>query len=216
MLKYTFYKTRLNSVTALKTQITTISKINVIILFAIILGSYSCRKKEVDVWRVSQDIKDFTVFKPGTWWLYKNLKTNLEDTWKVLELNQGISGIREEPSKFEFIETKISSYTLGKFDLVIKPYGAELSGQSLFDYVDVCFFENSSKVGNNICNDHTVRLIHTDSLAGICVTKEFDLYPNTCSGKYPKFYKWKRNIGLVEMAFENSDTLVLQAYNILQ
>lgn len=166
---------------------------------------------------VQQETKDFTFFQPGTWWEYKNLKTNELDTWRVLEVSEVIAGDEETSNgKYQTLSIQLNSYYYNSFKMTINDNFCSISTvKNNTALVQHCFFKSISNE-LDACDNNYIKLINTDSLNNVLTGMEFEVYPSPCTNIFPKHFWWKRHIGLEKMISPSGDTLTLVSYNIKQ
>ncbi len=187
------------------------------ILFISFLGLFvKCSKDEHNTEFINQETKDFIVFKPGSWWVYRKNITNEIDTWKLISRSENIIPA-DETNNYNTEKITMTIYTNlnDSFQYSIENFGADFKTGKYFGLFQAAYFENGKdKIGS--CDNNYIRIIKRDSLNGQCIRREFDLYPVPCTTHFPVYTKWERNLGLTKMAYFNGDTFTLIEQNILQ
>jgi hypothetical protein len=176
----------------------------------------TCKKDKPETRYVDQETKDFAVFKPGSWWLYQNKKTNERDTWKLVSKKESIAMADETtPYNFEQISLIIQTKLNDSFEYLIEERSVMFITNKYFGLFQPAYFENgSNQIGS--CDNNYIKVIRRDSFKNQCINREFGLYPGPCTTKFPIYTKWERNKGLTKLAYYNGDTLTLVGQKIEQ
>jgi hypothetical protein len=189
--------------------------------FITLLFTQSCDKKtEPRTAFIAQETKDFCVFQKGTWWEYENTRTNLLDTWKVVEvLNrfaQQTDGSKNEKVVylFEDIRIKITSIYRDTFSFDVGG-GVRFRTNKYFGLHQLSYYENGLD-SMSICDNLKIKTITRDSIDGKCILRAFKYITYPCTTFFPYHTKWERHKGITEMAYYNGDTFRLKSSNILQ
>lgn len=192
--------------------------LSLFIILTFVLLQYSCTEdySNRETVYIDQDTKDFTVFKPGTWWLYKNLKNNVNDTWKMFFTeNYIILPGKTVPNNVERIVLKVSTISRDTFKILITVNNADFATSKFNGSNQICYFNSHLNISSS-CDNNYIRLISSDTLNGKSIRKEFDYSPTPCTNIFPNYFVWERHKGLTKMAYPNGDTLVLIDQNIIQ
>ncbi|MDP2175641.1 MAG: hypothetical protein Q8K70_06980 [Bacteroidota bacterium] len=182
-------------------------------IFLMIITQSCDKKTEPPKAYIAQETKDFCVFQKGTWWEYENTRTNLLDTWKVINLtfnffnDEKIGNVNYETFGMEITSKYNDTFKFGGFK-----FGYGFSTSKYFGIGQIAYFE-TEKVG---CDNNNLELIKSYSINKICVKKEFKMLPFPCTTFFPYYTKWERHKGITEMAYYNGDTLRLKSSNIIQ
>lgn len=196
------------------------SKIKIIYLgFVIATTQYSCTEdySNRETIYINQETKDFIYFKPGTWWLYKNLKTNINDTWKISNrINKIIPPGKTNPYNIENIILSVNTAVYDTFNFDVENNEIIFITKKFNGLNQICYYNNNNINKYGACDNNYIRLLSSDSLDGKCIRLEFDIYPFPCTNFFPKYFVWERHKGLVKMSYPNGDTLVLIEENIIQ
>lgn len=164
-----------------------------------------CDQETKGVQNIHPELKDFCVFKKGTFWVFENTNTNQIDTWNVVHTDNGIySGNMGNIEK-----EKMYIKSVGKVDIVF---------ESKTD--NVLFMENNGNaVGHTMyfhgslgdiaggCGSGQFKYTMADSLNGVCHQKTFKYFISPCNTYFPSQITWERNTGIKQMIYNNGDTL---------
>lgn len=190
-----------------------------LIFIAIIFNS--CENDDIETGYIETgyieaETKEFTVFKQGTLWMYKNLNSNYNDTWKVYRFENWIEPAGDDINfRSENTEIHISTSQFDTFRFnVIGNYVTMMTPKYNL-IVQVCYFNYKTNF-LGACDNNKIRLIDSDSIDGKCMNKVMDIHPYPCTNIFPKHFTWKRHIGLERMVYPNGDTLVLIEHKIIQ
>ncbi len=178
----------------------------------------SCKedKSETETKYVDQETKDFVAFKPGSWWVYQNSQTNEIDTWKLISRNESIANA-DEANIFNTEKIHLTIYTIlnDTFQYTMENFGANFRTSKYFGLVQPAYFENGTdKIGS--CDNNYIKIIKRDSFNGQCIRREFGLYPEPCTTKFPIYTKWERFKGLIKFAYKNGDTFNIINHKVEQ
>lgn len=192
------------------------SKKNFLFVSILILLGLSCKKSSSRTIEIEKETRDWVVFQPGTWWVYKNINNNFIDTWKVVGMSEGLVLADEfSISNYKYINVNIQSKYKDTFYLYIENEYCYLSTNKYFGLDQMCF-HNGINPEISSCDNNKLRLIKSDTTNGVCTSKVFDTYPYSCTSFFPAFFEWQRNVGLRKMVYNIGDTLELINQKIIQ
>ena len=188
--------------------------------FVILLNSSSCIKdKSKDpITYISQETKDFCIFKSGTWWEYVNTNTNQIDTWKIV--NSTITSYinkKHSNTEFEFISLKFTTILHDTFTFNIHNASMGLFFTPKYGGIQSIIYYDEYLIKNDaVCDNNSFKLYKKDSVNNLCIKKKFKMLPFPCNGLFPSKVEWERKIGITNMTYPNGDSLVLKSYYIIQ
>lgn len=167
---------------------------------------------------VDQETKDFVLYQPGTWWEYLNTSTNEIDTWKVIAIQYDITRANEfNPNNVEEYLVRIKSTKFNDFDFYISMSAMILVSKKTLGLSQDAFFNPALGVKKNqTCDNNYLDLKSSDTLNSKFIKCSFEVNPSPCTDFFPKYYEWKRHIGLEKMICLNGDTLILSSSFIKQ
>jgi hypothetical protein len=73
-----------------------------IVLISLVFIIFSCKKEDHNHY-VSQEFKEWTIFKPGSYWVYKNETTNVTDSIYVIS-NPATVLFKDQDNPHDFYE----------------------------------------------------------------------------------------------------------------
>jgi hypothetical protein len=187
--------------------------------FITLFFTQSCDKKtEPPTAYIAQETKDFCVFQKGTWWEYENTRTNLLDTWKVVEVLNRFEVIENTKGKVTYwaedIKLNLTSIYRDTFSFSMGG-GVYFSTNKHLGLNQLSYYENGLD-SMSICDNLKIKTITRDSIDGKCVLRAFKYITYPCTPFFPYYTKWERHKGITEMAYYNGDTLRLKSSNIIQ
>lgn len=175
-----------------------------------------CKHPETKIHEIDKETKEWVVFQPGTWWLYKNLRTLESDTWKVVSHTESVILADEvNASNFKVLKIHIQTRFRDTFYIYVNSGSATFVTSKHFGLSQLCFF-NSSSLSLGACDNNKLNLTHSDTTDNVCTSKVFDMSPLPCTSYFPSYYFWERKIGIKQMIYFNGDTLKLVDQNIIQ
>lgn len=104
---------------------------------------FQCKKSSSPIYEILPETKEWTVFQPGTWWLYKNLRTNSTDTWKVVSYKESvrIAG-KTSPDSYKTLQIYIETRLRDTFYYLVTPGSSTLKTSKYFGLFQMCFFNS--------------------------------------------------------------------------
>ncbi|MDP2176788.1 MAG: hypothetical protein Q8K70_12865 [Bacteroidota bacterium] len=194
-------------------------KKSILFSFITLLFTQSCDKKtEPHTAYIAKETKDFCVFQKGTWWEYENTRTNLLDTWKVVEVLNRFEVIENTKGKVTYwaedIKLNLTSIYRDTFSVFVGG-GVDFSTNKYFGLHQLSYFENGLD-SMSVCDNLKIKTITRDSMDGKCVLRAFKYITYPCTTFFPYYTKWERHKGITEMAYYNGDTLRLKSSYIIQ
>jgi len=187
-----------------------------ITLAILIISQFGCKDKyQAPTSWVGQETIDFTLFKKNSWWLYKNVNNNFQDTWKIIEVNEKmlLASPKSQPANIQTYELKIATSYNDTFFYRIQNGSLYFYTKKNSGEVQEAYFDNGLK-SLSVCDNNKLINVKSDSMSGIVVRKEFEMLPFPCTNIFPRQFVWERKIGLTKFSYQNGDTLILIDYNL--
>jgi hypothetical protein len=166
-----------------------------ILLMLVLISIASCHKNEKTVIYFPDDLKPYALFKMGSYWIYKNDKTGVEDsTFLLSSPSLDFTSSSETSSN---IRQNLNSYYGGKFlsSVYGQPYysfaGSEYILHHSFhdNFGSVSILSGQIKKGYKVINDYdhsSFRVIGTDDTLIIDDT----IYKNVLTTQWARF-QWR-------------------------
>lgn len=134
------------------------SKIKIICFgFAIATTQYSCTEdySNRETIYINQETKDFINFKPGTWWLYKNLRNNNTDTWKISNsINRIIRAGKTNPNNMENIILNVNTVRNDTFNFDFENTEIKLITNKFNGLDQICYYNNNNINKYGACDNN--------------------------------------------------------------
>ena len=181
--------------------------VKIVIGVLILVYSYSC-KKELTHYYVSDSFKHWTVFEKGSYWIYKNDSTLVNDSVFV-KANPKFLEIPPYSSKdnftLEWIEMSYSSVFLSTSQIVLYEGGMETFSVGLYNRLIYSLISSSS---DNFVPSYnsTYQLLSQDSVFFLGQEKFYHIVNTQFTQGDKKWTCWLgKDIGLIKVIGENTD-----------
>lgn len=190
----------------------------VIFGIAIIFLIEGCKEKnETSTAWVGKETIDFTLFKQNSWWLYHSTKNNIQDTWRIIGVNEKTlySTPETQPYNVQYFELLIATKYYDTFIYHIENNFVYFFSKINSGQVQDAYFDNGLDF-LSVCDNNKLFYFNSDSTNAVVVRKEFEMETYPCTNIFPKYFLWERNKGLTKMVYYNGDTLELLKHNLKQ
>lgn len=174
-----------------------------------LLALYGCKKnEEKDIIQVADEVKEYLVFKPGSFWVYRDTVTGNLDTVTLIRASSFVKNSPGTPVNFEEIAIEYDGTLSGNKDYTVR---ALTQGKSVYfeDKSQTYRFHNEFNVGKKLPEFDGANFrgfaSETDSVAGPLARFRDDVAFNTLdtAKKILVYQAYKKGLGLVTREYSN-------------
>ena len=164
-----------------------------ILMISILFLASDCdRVKDRPTYYLDQEIKDYTLFPIGSYWIYKDSLTNNIDTVSIISQTIEIYSGGEEPIKWEvFSQNRYSSYNNDTVFGFGESYALYSEGFCTYGERGWCRFFSQKEIGYMLQN--------------------YLLYENYYDSLFIN-NKWYKEIKVFKFSFNSPDTSIIERY----